>query len=283
MSNNPFIDNSAPAYQRYPDISQNGPQSSGYGAPSWQQQPEQGYPQQQQQYGQGYGGVFQPQQTGYGGGMQQQPMATEMPSSGFRPSSLFGQQLSAQLGTPGGAQPSPYGGLYGGGGMGYQPTGYMGQQNQQQGQWGQPQQADWKAIAQFDPYANLGSLNAQTGSGAGLFGGSASSSAIQSTLSSYGSMSYQGGGGAGAPSGELHPREVVHRYKRELEGWDPVAWKQLTNSFNVLKSAWDARGRAVQDRVRGLGNMPSYDYGASQENQRLSGVSAAVQPLKGVR
>jgi hypothetical protein len=242
MSNNPFIDHSAPAYQRYPDLSQP-PQS-----PSWQQQ--QGYPQQQQS--------FQPQPTGYGGGygmQQQQPMMTGAPS-GFRPSSMFGQQLAAQLGPGGGQQQTPYGGA-----MAYQPTGYMGQQQPQQQQWGQQQQPyDWSAVAQFDPYASLGALNsAPADSGAGLFGAQPQPAhAPPQTSQSH--------------SGELHPREAVQRYKRELEAWDPVAWKALTNAFGALRTAWDALGRAAQERVRGLGNMPNYDYGAAQEKARLDGV-----------
>jgi hypothetical protein len=212
--------------------------------------------------------------------------------SGFTPSSAFGQQMAAQLGGGGGyggagLQTSYGGGM--GGAMGYQQTGYPQQQQQtgypqqqqqmQQG-WGgqyqqqqQPQQADWSAIAQFDPYSNLGSFEGQSGSGAGLFGGSGTQP-TSSGPSAYSAAQngYQPGNTSSAPAGQLHPREMVHKHKRELEAWDPYAWKQLTNSFDALKSAWDVRTREVEGRMRGLRNMPTYDYNAAQESQRLQGV-----------
>jgi hypothetical protein len=276
MSNNPFMDHSAPAHQRYPDISSPGPSYGG--APGWQQQQQQqpnmgGFAQQgymQSPGGYGGGGGYQQQQqqmTGWGGNASYP--GTTMSSGGFQPSSSFGQQMAAQLQSGYGAQPS-YGGANA---IGYQQqTGYG---QAQQGGWGQQQsqqQLDWSAIAQFDPYSNLGSLEGQTGSGAGLFGGTQPAS--NPAAPNYGGYG-QAGAGSGAPPGQLHPRDMIRHHKAALEAWDPYAWKQLTNSFDALKNAWEAREKEAEQRLRGLGNMPSYDYGAAQESQRLRGVGVS--------
>jgi hypothetical protein len=299
MSNNPFVDHSAnSAYSRFPDINASG---GAGGGPSYQQQqqyqPDPGYG----GYG-GYGGqpgFQQPQPTGYGGfggqpaqggygapmspgggmgmgmqpmnpggmgmGMGMQPMPTGAPHAGFHPTSAFGQHMAAQLGGGGGGgygapSPAPYQQAAPGG---YQQPGWPGQQQQQQRQ-------DWSAVAQFDPYSQLGTLDApaptpapaHAGAGAGLFGGPAGAA--------------PGSAGSAPASGQLHPRELVQRHKTELEAWDPYAWKQFTNAFDALKSAWEGRAREAGERVRQLGGMAAYDYGAAQESGRLTSVRAPL-------
>ncbi|RPD60097.1 hypothetical protein L226DRAFT_535035 [Lentinus tigrinus ALCF2SS1-7] len=257
LSNNPFIDHPANAMARYPDITgSDDPTSSQY--TSWLNKPStssistnsNGYyggqgPTTPQGYGSGY--QPQPQATGWGQGsgfsqpQQQQsynqafsppPMQSQSSGMPFQPSSSFGQQLAAQVGGAytgmpaqqqytGYAQSPQYG-------QGYQ-QGYPGQQPQQQQQ--QPPQY----LSEFDPYAAGQNSNAPTPGGAQT--------------------------PAGSGYGQQHPREYVQRHKAELESWDSYSWKQVQNSFDELKRAWESRKGELEARLRALGGAGLFGVG----------------------
>lgn len=249
LSNNPFINDPSNPHTRFPDISAStspgpsaiAPQYTSWGqpqSPSYQQLPPQQPP--QQQYLQpGYGGVPQ-QQTGWR--PQQQPQQPQ--PTGFQPSSSFGQQLVGQVNSGYYPQQQPQ-----------QPmmTGYPGQQQQQQQpqqqypsylQQQQPQQQQQPlayndpSLAQFDPYAAIGS-------GWGT---------AQSSTQPHAQGQGQGQGASSQPPpGTNHPRDYIRAHKAELEAWDTYAWKQLMNAFEALQVAWDVRRRDVKARMGASG------------------------------
>ncbi|KAF9645973.1 hypothetical protein BDM02DRAFT_3156722 [Thelephora ganbajun] len=238
LSNNPFLEHSSNPLTRYPDVgsftSSTNPQFTPWIGQSNGIPQQQGYntygPQPtQQQYTGGWGGspTYQTQGLGY-----PYPQQT---GSGirFQPSSSFGQQLSSAVESGGLVQ----------GGLGYQ------QQPQQQfgGMPGQiqipptPYQQTGITgpgyLSEFDPYAATGQ---------GSWDGQQ-----QPQQQSYGTQN--GGltnGGALNSQPDLHPREVIRKYKTELEAWDTYAWKQLMNSLESLKKAWEKRMYELDVRMK---------------------------------
>jgi hypothetical protein len=232
LSNNPFIDHTASVASRYPDLnavsSPPGPSSPQYSA-GWQQQ------QQQQQYT-GYVGTSP---TGYTQQYaQQQPwpqhqqyhsqVQASYPPASYQQTSSFGQQPNTlATGYP---QPQMQA-------QAAQYTGYPTQQYQQPQQtgYGYPQQQQQQLIAQFDPYANLGQLSPTS-----------RAAAAPTANGIVGSP----------PPGVQHPRTFIHTHKVELEAWDPPTWKQVQNTFESLKMAWEMRKRTAESQVRALGGIP---------------------------
>ncbi|KAI0749770.1 hypothetical protein C8Q80DRAFT_1163858 [Daedaleopsis nitida] len=252
LSNNPFIDHSANAMARYPDITgSDDPTTSQY--TSWLNRPSTsalntnttgyfgqnqgpvspqgysgGYQQQQQQqpqqatgWGQGQGSGFgQPQQSyaqSFSPQPQPQPQMSGMP---FQPTSSFGQQLSAhqQQQYPGYAdmQSPQYGP-----GQGYQ-QGFPAQQAQPQMQ----QRPSY--LAEFDP--GMPQIPAGSRAGSGMRG--------------------------------PHPREYVQSHKAELESWDSYSWKQVDNCLDGLKHAWEARKGELEARMKAMGGAGLFGAGS---------------------
>ncbi|EDR08511.1 uncharacterized protein LACBIDRAFT_327003 [Laccaria bicolor S238N-H82] len=252
LTNNPFINASDPTHpsSRFPDISSPVDPNSQY--TSWddssvlqQQQPAHYQPQQQPQYA--AGGYFSPPLT----------PGSQYPVGGtaFQPTSSFGQQLGAHIS-----------------GTSY---GYLNGQQQQQQQ--QPQSGYYPApqqqlqpnnqgyLAQFDPYGPL----AQGWEGA-------SQSQTQQPSGSHISTPLAGGGGGLSASGDPHPRDYIRTHKAEIESWDSYAWKQLINTFEALKKAWESRKMELAGRVEQLKMQMQYGgyYQAQiqQEGSRLYGL-----------
>ena len=268
LSNNPFLEHSSDPSTRYPDISSsttptnaqftswigqpNGvPQQQGYGA--YNPQPT------QQQYTASWGGSpsYQTQTLGYSNPPQQT-------GSGFRfqPSSSFGQQLSSAVDSGGfilggaGYQQQPQQQLYGA------STGY----NTSGGLPGQPQippppyqqtgVTGPALLSEFDPYASIGQ---------GGWDGQQ-----QPQQQSYGNQN--GGlnnGGALNSQPDLHPREVIRKYKADLETWDTYSWKQLMNSLESLKKSWERRMHELDMRTK----QPVWGLAAQQELAHYQNVS----------
>ncbi|OSD06591.1 hypothetical protein PYCCODRAFT_1464498 [Trametes coccinea BRFM310] len=254
LSNNPFIDHSANALARFPDISatddlsgssgqytswMNRPQTSaintnqtgyfpqgvaspvGYGGGSYQAQQPNGW-------APGGSGFSQPTpQPPYGQMMSPPPVQTQA-SGPFQPSSAFGQQLSGQLnGAYGGAVPQQQPQF-----SGY-PTSQQYGQGYQQGYPGQQQQQPSQYLAEFDPYAQ--SQGSQASAPPPV--------------------------GPGGQYNRQHPRQFVQSHKAELESWDSYTWKQAQNSFEQLKSAWEARKQELEARLRAMGGAGLFSGG----------------------
>ncbi|KZV60643.1 hypothetical protein PENSPDRAFT_746368 [Peniophora sp. CONT] len=259
LSNNPFVDESSSAAARFPSINGYGtpspPQAAGSQYASWAapgysaQSPP---PQQQQQFGlgvqpSGYQQPYQQQQvqpTGYGlqsplGGPQAQQTGffPQQQQQQFAPQptgygSGFGQgqpQIQSQPSYSGYAQ-QPQQQQYG---FQQQSTGYGGGYQQQQPQ---PYGGNTN-LAAFDPYAN-----------------SSQQQQFQ-PQQQPGQTQYPSSPGV-APPGQEHPRQYVQAHKVALEQWDAVAWKQATNAFDALASAWEARKRLLDMRIQQLGSTP---------------------------
>lgn len=241
LTNNPFIDHTASIASRFPDLNavspSPAPSSPQYSA-GWQQQPQYsgfvgtsptGYTQQYAQQSQW------PQQQ-----QQQQQYHSQVQASYPSPSyqaSSFGQQLG-QVDTfaTGYPQQSHMQAQY----TGYptQQSEYVYQQPQQQTGYGYPQQQQQQQqlLAQFDPYANLGQ-----------FSPTSRASAAPTTAS---------GTVGSPPPGVQHPRTFIHSHKAELEAWDPPTWRQVQNTFETLKMAWEMRKRTAESQVRAYGGVP---------------------------
>jgi hypothetical protein len=266
LSNNPFIDPSASVVSRFPNIdavsSPPGPSALQYSA-SWPQQQQQQHQQHQQQQPpyqpSGYVGTNPTgysqqhfQQTQWPQQQQQQQYQAQAqppysPTSYQSSPSPYGQQFVGQVNPPTTGYPQSQMQTQYTGYPSQQAASYGYQQQQPQPQPQQPQQSSYgylpqqqqqqQLLAQFDPYANLG----------------------QHPLSpAGGSVSSSGGGGAvagasGPQPGVQHPRQFIQSHKAELEAWDPPTWKQVQNSFEALKVAWEARKRAAEMQVRALG------------------------------
>ncbi|KDQ59246.1 hypothetical protein JAAARDRAFT_33968 [Jaapia argillacea MUCL 33604] len=268
-TNNPFIDQSAAAYSRFPDIgAQQSPSPPGSGQystwiqPQYTQQPTQqpspaAYPNQSM-----YLQQQQQPQAAWGQGVYSNP-------TGFQPSSSFGQQLAV------GGVPQPYQNQYANGAAGYyaqpqqpqQPqfTGYASpspygsvypQQGQAQAQYQTPQ----AYLAEFDPYSAIGQQQWSQGQ-------QPQQQQPQTTSTTTSSHSR-----SPSASGSPHPRDYIRTHKPELESWDPYAWKQLKNACDTLMSAWEARKNEIGSRLGQLGQMGSGAggwYGVDQERSRL--------------
>jgi len=261
LSNNPFIDHSASVVSRFPNInagssSSPGPSALQYSAPgSWPQQQQQQHQQQQPPYQSsgfvgtnptGYSQQYL-QQTQWPQQQQQQqqyqaqlqPPYSPTPTSYQSSPSPYSQQFVSQVNPSTTGHPQLQ--------MQAQYTGYPSQQaasygyQQQQQQQPQPssyppqQQYQQQLLAQFDPYSNLGQhLLSQTGGSVGGSGGTVA-------------------GASGPQPGVQHPRQFIHSHKAGLEAWDPPTWKEVQNSFEALKVAWETRKRAAETQVRALG------------------------------
>lgn len=260
LSNNPFLEHSANPLTRYPDVSGSiSPTNSQF--TSWIGQPT-GVPQQQgyntygpqptqQQYTAGWGGSQTYQTQGQGYQNPQQPQTGN--GVRFQPSSSFGQQLSSAVD----------GGGYIQGGVGYQQ---QPQQPQQQfsgygtsngynmnGIPGQiqipptPYQQTGVTnpgyLSEFDPYGAIGQG-----------GWDGQQQQPQQPQQSYGYQSGEGLTNGGVPNSQpdLHPREVIRKYKMELEVWDNYSWKQVMNSLETLKAAWERRMHELDTRTKQL-------------------------------
>ena len=264
LSNNPFLEHSSNPLTRYPDISNSAsPANSGF--TSWIGQPN-GVPQQQgydtyspqptqQQYTPGWGGsptyqtqgyVSPPQQTG--NGMR------------FQPSSSFGQQLSSAM---------EIGGFIPGGAAGYQQqpqqqfTPGYGTSNGYNTTGGMPGQIQIPPtpyqqtgitgpgyLSEFDPYATIGH---------GSWDGQQ-----QPPQQSYGNHNRGlSNGGALNSQPDLHPREFIRKYKTELEAWDTYSWRQLMNSLESLKKAWEKRMYELDARAKQL----STNWGVAAQHE----------------
>jgi len=158
-------------------------------------------------------------------------MQASFSPAGFQTPSPFGQQFVGQASSLATGYPQQQ--------MQAQYTGYPAQQtgySYQQTGYGYPpqQQQQQQLLAQFDPYANRAQQLSPTGTP---------------------SVPTTGGGGAVGPQppGVQHPRAFVQSHKVELEAWDPTTWKQIQNSFEVLKTAWEVRKRTAESQVRALG------------------------------
>ena len=285
FSNNPFLEHSSNPLTRYPDV-------DGFTSPtnsqftSWIGQPN-GVPQQQgyntyspqptqQQYTASWGGspTYQTQGLGYPN--------TQQTGSGirFQPSSSFGQQLSSAVDSGGfihggvGYQQQPqqqytpgYGspnGYHTSGGMPGQiqipPTPY-----QQTGVTGPGY------LSEFDPYASIGqgTWDGQKQSQQQTYGQQ------QPQQQSYG---HQGGGptsgGALNSQPDSHPREVIRKFKVELEVWDTYSWKQLMNSLESLKKAWEKRMHELDAGMKQL----STNWGAAAQHELAQYKNVSFHP-----
>jgi hypothetical protein len=237
LSNNPFIDHTANVTSRFPDINAvsppPGPSSPQYSV-GWQQQQQQqqlsgfvgtnptGYTQQYAQQSQW------PQQQQYHSQMQ-----ASYPPASYQTSS-HGQQFVGQADTLATGYPQTH--------MQTQYTGYppqqaeYGYQQAQQTGYAYPQQQQQQLLAQFDPYANLGQQ-------------------LSPTTTTRVSAPTASGIVGSPPPGVQHPRTFIHSHKAELEAWDPTTWRQVQNTFESLKMAWETRKRSAESQVRVLGGV----------------------------
>ena len=279
LSNNPFLEHSSNPLTRYPEI-------DGYTSPansqftSWIGQPN-GVPQQQgyntygpqptqQQYPTGWGGspTYQTQGQGY-------PNPPQQTGSGirFQPSSSFGQRLSSAVDNGGflqggvGYQQQPQSQLYGAS-NGYNTTGGMPNQLQIPPPYQQTGVASPGYLSEFDPYSSLGQTSWD--------GQQQPQQPQQPQQQPYGS---QGGGGltnGGALNSQPdnHPREVIRKYKTDLEAWDTYSWKQLMNSLESLKKAWEGRMHELDARMKQL----STNWGVAAQHELAQYRSVSFRP-----
>jgi len=211
------------------------------------------------QQGYNYSAQFQQQQPQqqYAAWNQQPQSPGSQPQ--FQPSSSFGQQLSSHLNAVASSGYMSPGAM---GGPGYQQqqqfTGYPQQSYNQTGyqQQQQPsgyqnyggvdsQQLQPQYLPEFDPYASI----------AQGWNGTNPNQQPPSNIGSVTSTTPQ--------SDRLHPREFTRKYKAELEAWDSYTWKQMQNTFDALKGAWERRMRDLEGRTRQIST--SWGYNAQQE------------------
>jgi len=109
------------------------------------------------------------------------------------------------------------------------------------------QQQPQQYLAEFDPYASIsqgwGSTNPNQ----------------QQTYSNTGVNA----GSANQAKEHLHPREFIRKYKAELEAWDSYSWKQMQNSFDGLKDAWEKRMNEIDGRIKQI--SMTWGYNTQQE------------------
>lgn len=277
LSNNPFIDHTSNALTRYPEVGgltsptntqfatwvgqSNGvPQQQGYNV--YNPQPA------QQQYTTGWGGSPTYQTQGPGIAYPQQT------SSGtqFQPSSSFGQQLSSAIDGRGfiqggsGYQQQPQQQLNPGYGIpnGYNPTGGVpGQIQSPAAPYQQTGVTTPGYLSEFDPYSAIGQ---------GTWDNQQQPQQPQQQ---------QGGGlnngGALGSQNDPHPREIIQKHKTELEIWDTYAWKQLMNSLESLKSAWERRTQELQARTKQL--SAGWGGAGQQELAQYKSVRPPIHPF----
>jgi hypothetical protein len=261
FSNNPFIDDPTNAHARFPDISTSS--LSPPGGQSWQ-------PQFQQQYGiqtptspvynssqffsspyaqnQGYSGLPQQQSQAYTGYPQQYPNgsyqtypAQEQGPYGYNPQNTSGPSYSDV------SQFDPYGSSY--------------QQNQSQ--------------SQLAPYQNNASRPSPYPSQI-----SQSYSQFLPQQQQQNQPYSQQGSGPGVtnvPPGISHPRDYIRSHKSDLESWDSYTWKQLLNSFDALRDAWQSRQKELESRMSGPGNVLQLGiYGPSGTGYDFNGIQQVM-------
>lgn len=261
LTNNPFIADASHPINRFPDISS---QSTWSDPTQHQYQPN--YPQysQQQQLQQIPPGYTQQQQPQNYFSQYPQSQPQQIPS--YQPSSSFGQNLQAAM------SGSSYAYLQQGQQQQAQHTGYNPVQQQLQNNQGY--------IAQFDPY---GPLSQGWGDATTIPTQSLALSSPTSTTSSnnfgYGNnqINVPSGPAGFSPSGDPHPREYIRSHKQEIEAWNSYAWKQLLNTFEALKRAWETRRRELREKVGGLQAQLQYagyynQAQIQQEGGRIQGV-----------
>ncbi|KAF9468098.1 hypothetical protein BDZ94DRAFT_1247177 [Collybia nuda] len=260
ITNNPFIDDPSHPQTRFPDLNHPSSPPNGGQYTQWLQhdmgQNNTGYPGQQsnlyqpppyqQPQPQQYSSMYGQQQAGYlsSGAPGAIPQATGMP---FQPTSSFGQQLAANM------SGSSYAYLHG------QTSG------QQPYTVAQQTQNNPGYIAQFDPYASIGQgWDGQT----------------HQTQSQPPQNSTSGIYLTTPSSGNLHPREYIRTHKAEIEAWDNYAWKQLLNSFDILKDSWEARTRELGGRVDQFQNQLRYGGGGQYPGQLQQETTRLQELLK---
>ena len=254
LSNNPFIDHTASALSRFPNINAVSSTPTGPSAPQYST----GYPQQQQLSSPGYAATsptgyntqqyFQQQSQWPQQQQQQQQQYQPQPQAPYSPpnfqsSGSFGQQFVGPVNPLATGYPQlQMQGQYSDYPTQQAAASYSYQQPQPTGGYGYPpqqqqQQQQQQLLAQFDPYANFGQpLSPPPGSSAG-------SSMVPITNGAVGAP----------PPGVQHPRVFIHTHKAELEAWDPPTWRQVQSVFEALKTAWETRKRAAEAQVRALG------------------------------
>ena len=70
-------------------------------------------------------------------------------------------------------------------------------------------------------------------------------------------------GGTPGSQPDLHPREVIRKYKAELEVWDTYSWKQVMNSLESLRKAWERRMHELDMRTKQL----STNWGVAAQHE----------------
>ncbi|KIL67583.1 hypothetical protein M378DRAFT_159391 [Amanita muscaria Koide BX008] len=260
VTNNPFIDDPNNPRNRFPDISatiSSPTYQSAQLTSSWA-----GQPTHQQTYSQ-----YQPQQTQYS--VQAQPTGY----ASFQPTSGFGQQQLASS-----ISGSSYGYL-------------TGQQAPQQTPSYNPAQQQIAAnpgyVAQFDPYSSLsqgwdGSASIQSQSFVQTTTTGApqlqSPTASMSSVSSFiVPSSSQTPTTSRSSSGILHPREFIVTHKLEVESWDSYAWKQLLNTFDSLKDAWETRQKELSTKVAQM--LQQMQYATYYQAQQIQQEGSRLQTL----
>ena len=239
LSNNPFLEHTSNPLMRYPDVTSPNSQFTSWVGRTNDVPRQQGYDtynpqpvqqQQQQQYSTGWGGppTYQVQASGF-----IQPQQTS--GALFQPSSSFGQQLSSAFDAGGflhsgqGYQQQPQQQFTPGYGAQnwYTPAGSMPGQIQNPAATPDP-----RYLSEFDPYANIGE---------GTWGGQEQHQSRRLTE-----------GGTLDSQTNPHPRDVIKKHREDLEKWDTYSWKQLMNSLDSLKRAWEKRTIELNARAKQL-------------------------------
>lgn len=260
LSNNPFIDHTANALTRYPDVTgSDSPSGSSGSYTSWMQSgapsSPTGYPaagSQQYAINGGYQGVQQQNtwntspgyQTNPYGNTPQMQMQAQPTGQPFQPSSSFGQHLATQINSGYGQQQTGYPSSPSFG-TGYQ-GGYGASQQQQAAQY----------LSEFDPYSNS-----------------------TPRPSAAAAPSFTGGSAGGGSQPPTHPRQYIQQHKAEMEAWDQYTWKQAFNAFDALKDAWGVRKREIEDRAKTLGGAGLFGggYGGYSQAQEIARLEALAK------
>jgi len=107
-------------------------------------------------------------------------------------------------------------------------------------------------LAEFDPYASIGQG----------WDGSSGQTRQQQQRQPQQQQTY----GQPTTNENLHPREFIRKYKVELESWDTVTWKQMQNTFESLKAAWEKRMHEIEARLKQVST--NWGMAAQQEMQQ---------------
>jgi hypothetical protein len=223
-TNNPFA---LDASQRYPDIG---------GQPQQQyQNGYNGFPQQQQPQYTGYG--QQPQQMGPQMGSSQSPMYAQptgyghTQSTGFTPSSQFGQYLKAQgTGLNFGAPSSTASYASQPGASAFLSPSPQPQMMQQQ----QPSSYLNPVVADLDPFSQQQRMQMQQQMQGGSY-----QQEYQTTPQQQETRQQE-------QYGE-HPRAFMRNNKTSLETWNMDAWNRVKALLNQLERAWEGRKKLVME------------------------------------